>query len=178
MPEVGFNGYQPGVASSTRRAFFDVRRLLTELTNRVTAIEGADVPANGAGGIVAFGTMTGGTVDIAAGASATLASGLTYTPAVGRRYRLVFQTRATQPLTAPPVSGVMTILDGVSVFGVGDYYFATSVNFDGFRAEFVFSGGGVAVDLSARMTMNTGNARFFVEVAGNSRFYLEDVGPT
>lgn len=31
MPEVGFNGYQPGVASSTRRAFFDIQRVLASV---------------------------------------------------------------------------------------------------------------------------------------------------
>ena len=101
-------GFESGVPAATRRALFDLRKQVADLNGVVdeltTAID--KLPK----GIVKMGVMVGQSgVAIAANVATPVTQTLSFTPLVGRRYRMYCACRASAPNTATPGGAYLRI---------------------------------------------------------------------
>jgi len=127
-------------------------------------------------GIVAT-TPPNGVVTVPAGSAPTvLTPVLNFTTIVGRRYRLTFLARATQPASAPVASN-LGLFDGATDTGALSWWAYMPAPYAGFTATMLLDGDGLAHAYTVRMGQNAAQAVTVWVDSPVSSFFIEDMGP-
>jgi hypothetical protein len=122
-------------------------------------------------GIVAMGSTTGASgVAIGAG-TIDVSNTISFTPVIGRRYRLVYRMRAISAAGAQ----VNLAIVGTNI-AANDTWRYVAANYQAIETELVFNGTGVASTYKVQLTTNIACTIFNDENIG--QFYIEDVGPS
>jgi hypothetical protein len=192
-------GYQPetGLASSRRADFDLLRRIAKGGGGSASLPPGADpgevltidssgnpvwAPPSGswntAWGVVAIGSFsqTGSPSFLPASTGTQVTNNLPFTAISGRRYRLVFNTRAT---SAAPGGGSIVVAfrdGGTELAGFHRSIPSSASTWDGLLAEWTLTGDGTLHQFNVLIGTSTQIVSFYGDY--NSTFYLEDIGPS
>lgn len=125
-------------------------------------------------GRIAIGSVLnlGAGTNIAAGSSTDLTDVLTFTPTIGRRYRVCFVARAFGPQTTPGNATLaLRLIDSGGDTGLIDHWYAAPYQWGSIWCAVPFSGDGNTKAWKIR-TANVAIAC----ISHSSEFYIEDIG--
>lgn len=125
-------------------------------------------------GVVATAVMNASPVLVAAAATSPLSSVLTFTPLLGRKYRIVFRCRAIIRHTGAGLSQARCDLqiDGVHI--ADNYQHVVDIGFSSITADGIFTGDGVSHGYRMFGSPSVDTDYYTDQIA--SGMYIEDMG--
>jgi hypothetical protein len=129
-------------------------------------------------GVVAVGDTTNSLVSLTVGApGVAVTTAISFTPQVGRRYRVKYQVRAIA--CSDNASGYVYLsIDGTAP-SLGDSWFSGTTNYAGRMFDWILLGDGLTHVYQCFGVINAGTISFHNQSsAGNCYFFIEDIGPT
>jgi hypothetical protein len=128
-------------------------------------------------GVVAVGDTTNNLVTLTTSPGIALSTVISFTPQVGRRYKVKYQVRAIN--CSDNASGYVNLAIDGTVAPLVDSWFSGTTTYNGRVFDWVFVGDGVTHTYQLFGVRQNGTIDFHNQSsAGNCYFFIEDIGPT